>query len=89
MLCLGRSKTNPGYIHIYELSRVLQGQVLESVRESGGVGPVHEVLRDMLRGVQVRAVGDVWEQARVPLLQGQAQLQGHPQMPLAATYKFH
>ena len=41
-----------------------------------------EVLWDLLRKVQVRAIWDLWEQARVPLLQGHEELQGQTQVPL-------
>lgn len=61
---------------------VLRREVQGEVRQGGRAGPVPQVLRNMLRGVQVRAFGDVREQARVPLLQGQEELQGKAQVPL-------
>ena len=42
-----------------------------SVREGGDDGPLSLLLRAVLQGVQVCAVGDLREQGRVPLLQGQ------------------
>jgi len=41
-----------------------------------------EVLWNMLFGVQMRSFWNLWEQARVSLLQRQAQQEGQTQMPL-------
>lgn len=49
------------------LCQQVQCEVLEGERE----GRVPQVLWDMLRGVQLRALGDVRQQGRVPVLQGQ------------------
>lgn len=56
----------------------LQGEV----RKGRGSRPVLEILWNLLRQMQVRAVGYLRQQAPVPLLQRHAQLQGQAQMPL-------
>lgn len=50
---------------------VLRGEVQGEVCEGGDDGPVPPLLRDVLRGVQVCALGDLRKQGRVPLLPGQ------------------
>lgn len=55
---------------------ILWKQVQGEVREGGGDRPVHQVLQHLLQGVRVRPLRDLWQQARVPLLPRQAQLQG-------------
>ena len=50
---------------------------------------MHEVLRDLLQQVQLCAIWDLWEQARVPLLQRHEELQGQGQMPLIIFFFHH
>ena len=42
--------------------------------KSSNTGQMLKVLWNMLREVQVRAIRDLWKQARVPLLQGLEEL---------------
>lgn len=66
---------------------VLRGEVQSEVCEGGDDGPVPPLLRDVLRGVQVCAVGDLRQQGRVPLLpgQGRQQRQDQTQVPMKAV----
>lgn len=68
------------------LCRVLLGQVQRSVRQRAGAGRVHEDLRPVLRGVQLRAHGHGARarRQRVPLLPRHAhrRAQEEAQVPL-------
>lgn len=51
------------------MKRVLRHQMLGEMCKSRSAGQVLEVLRHMLREVQLRSIWDLWKQARVRLLQ--------------------
>ncbi|KAJ6835371.1 peamaclein-like [Iris pallida] len=53
------------------VGRFLRREVQDEVLEGERAGPVPPVLRAVLPAVQVRSVGDLRQQGRVPLLQGQ------------------
>ena len=60
----------------------LYQEVQYEVRKRWHTRQVLEVLWNMLRTVQVCALWNLWEQASVPLLQGQEELQGQAQVSL-------
>ncbi|KAG0461908.1 hypothetical protein HPP92_020384 [Vanilla planifolia] len=70
-----------GNVSSYSRHRLRRG-VRSSVREIVEAQLVQEGVRDVLRALQMRAAGDIWQLRGVPMLRRNHNAQGAAQMPM-------